>query len=553
MKKDENLAETETDSNKSSPWIMLSIGAILGAVFSLILSRSNQIKAALRRAQLRREPGLEDELAREETSGLETAAPSPGQPGSTVGGALPTSLVETPSAGMEGSRLEKQAGGAVAPAAVAIGEQASGLSSKTSKPGAMVGATVQALASTRWSTPTRYIMGVFLFLSLLLVIYIGRSAISMVIGAALLALLVDPLIGFLGRRFRMKRNLAVGITYVFVVAVLLLIPLLIIPSLVDMINFFTKIDSQMVAQQLSQVIQSISTTLQVSRGLTAILKPTLDSLVVGLNNYASAVQPEVPGITISASELTSQFGKALGIVTKVLGPTFSALAFIFLTLVISLQMTLTADEVKNWYADLIPPHFNPELSWLLQNVRLIWTGFLRGQMLLMLTVGLITWLGGVILGLPQALLLGIIAGVLELIPNVGPILAAIPAVMLALLFGSSNLEINNLVFALLVIGFYALVQLMENQFLVPRIMGEAVDLPTLVVLIGTIAGAGAFGILGALLATPFIATGNLVFRYVYKKIMEDYFVAPPVETRPGFLDSVKGYLSRLRHSISRKK
>ena len=539
--------------SNSSPWIMLSVGAILGAVVSLILSRSNQIKAALQRVQLRSKSSLEGKPSGEETASLETAAASPGQPSLAVGSAPPASRVETTSASLEGSRPEKKVGGVVAPAAGASGDQAPGLSSKTSKPGAMVGAAVEALASTRWSTPTRYIMGVFLFLSVLLVIYIGRSAISMVIGAALLALLVDPLIGFLGRRFRMKRNLAVGITYVFVVAVLLLVPLLVIPSLVDMINFFTNIDSLLVAQQLSQVIQSISTALQASRGLTAILKPTLDSLVVGLNNYASAVQPGAPGITISAAELTSQFGRALGIVTKVLGPTFSALAFIFFTLLISLQMTLTANEVKNWYADLIPPHFNPELSWLLQNVRLIWTGFLRGQMLLMLVVGLIIWLGGVILGLPQALLLGIIAGVMELIPSVGPVLAAIPAVLLALLFGSTNLAINNLLFALLVVGFYALVQLLENQYLVPRIMGEAVELPRLIVIIGTIAGAGAFGILGALLATPFIATGNLVFRYVYKKIMEDYFVAPPVETKPGFLDSVKGYLSRLRRSISRKK
>ena len=110
---------------------------------------------------------------------------------------------------------------------------------------------------------------------------------------------------------------------------------------------------------------------------------------------------------------------------------------------------------------------------------------------------------------------------MELIPNVGPTLAAIPAVMLALLFGSTHLAVSNLVFALIVVAFYVLVQLVENQFLVPNIMGDAVDLPPLVVLIGTLAGAGAFGIMGALLATPVIATGNLIFRYVYRKILED--------------------------------
>jgi predicted PurR-regulated permease PerM len=80
-----------------------------------------------------------------------------------------------------------------------------------------------------------------------------------------------------------------------------------------------------------------------------------------------------------------------------------------------------------------------------------------------------------------------------------------------------------------VIVFYTLVQMLENQFLVPKIMGDAVDLPPLIVLIGIIAGAGAFGILGALLATPMIATGKLIFRYIYGKIFENTLVTPPVE------------------------
>jgi predicted PurR-regulated permease PerM len=287
---------------------------------------------------------------------------------------------------------------------------------------------------------------------------------------------------------------------------------------VETVNFVTDIDSLQVAEQLRKILQSISTVLQTSPGLAAALQPTLDALMVNINNFTSATQPAASSTVISVADLTSQFGKALGFMTKILGPTFSALASLFFTFLISLQMTLTAAEVKNWYADLIPPGFNQEYRWIIDNIRQIWTGFLRGQMLLMLIIGTVIWLGGLILGLPHALLLGIVAGVMELIPNVGPTLAAVPAVLLALLFGSTTLEINSLVFALLVVGFYVVVQLLENQFLVPRIMGDAVDLPPLIVLIGTIAGASAFGILGALLATPFIATGNLVFRFVYHNV-----------------------------------
>jgi predicted PurR-regulated permease PerM len=116
--------------------------------------------------------------------------------------------------------------------------------------------------------------------------------------------------------------------------------------------------------------------------------------------------------------------------------------------------------------------------------------------------------------------------------------------LLALLFGSTHFELNHLIFALIVIAFYSLVQMLENQVLVPRIMGDAVDLPPLVVLIGTIAGAGAFGILGALLATPVIATGNLVFRYVYGKIIEAPPPPPPPEEKPGIWVKVKGIVKR---------
>jgi predicted PurR-regulated permease PerM len=146
----------------------------------------------------------------------------------------------------------------------------------------------------------------------------------------------------------------------------------------------------------------------------------------------------------------------------------------------------------------------------------------------------------------QALFLGVLAGVLELIPNVGPTLEAIPAVVLAFLFGSTHFDIQPLPFTLIVIAVYVGLQFVENQFLVPYVMGDAVDLPPLVVLIGALAGAMAFGILGALLATPVIATGNLVFRYTYRKILEPPPLPPPAEEEPSVWERVKGWAGRIR-------
>jgi|GEM_PF-499124 len=532
MKTDDPLNDNNQPSKGRLALMVFSIGAILGVVISLVLSRADQIKAFFRQTQPYSEPGADGEPSHNEIADQVTDLSSnqislaPGNPSTTSPVQIPTASSAVPTAG---------------------------LASKINQPVAKTAAAVATPASNRWSAPTRYIMGVFLFLSVIVVLFIGRSAIPMVIFAALLALLVDPLIRFMMRRMRMKKGLAVGLIYFLVVAIVVLIPLLTVPSLVQAFNFVTNIDTKLAAQQLSEVIQSISSALQASPGLSAILQPTLDSLSIKLESFASASQVGVSGINLSVADFTSGFGKAMGTLANILGPTFSVLASLFFSLLMSLQMSLSAEAFTNWYADLIPTDYSPELNGLLTNIRQTWTGFLRGQMTLMLFIGIVIWLGATILGLPQAILLGIIAGLMELIPNVGPTLAAIPAVLLALLFGSTNFDINHLVFALIVVAFYVLVQLMENQWIVPKIMGEAVNLPTLVVLIGTIAGAGAFGILGALLATPAIATGNLVFRYIYGKIMEKPPLPPPVEEKPGILDTVKGFLSGVRDQFMRGK
>ena len=123
-----------------------------------------------------------------------------------------------------------------------------------------------------------------------------------------------------------------------------------------------------------------------------------------------------------------------------------------------------------------------------------------------------------ILGLPGALALGILAGILELLPNLGPILAVIPAIIIALTQGSTHFALSNWAFALIVIGFYVVVQQIENVVVVPRLMSRAVKLHPLVVLLGFFVGALSFGILGAILATPVIASVKEIVRYLYLKI-----------------------------------
>jgi predicted PurR-regulated permease PerM len=412
------------------------------------------------------------------------------------------------------------------------------------KPGEAPQRPAEIAASTSWTTPTKYIVAVFLFLAALAVVFVGRGVIPMVIAAAVLALFINPFIRYLNRW--MSWGKAVAVTYILVILVLAAAMLLVIPSIIDTVNLIINFDYRGLAGDAASSLEQLYTNLQSRPVLFTTLGPLLESLISTLDNFASQARLPLPAVDFTLASLLPQLAGTLVTLANIFGPVVTVLVSVLITLLISLQMSLAARHVSGWYPDLVPPAYKPEYGALMAEISQTWTSFLRGQMALMLIIGVTTTLGNAVLGVQQALFLGILAGVFELIPNVGPTLAAIPAVLLALLFGSSHFAINNVVFALLVVGLYVLIQLIENQFLVPYIMGDAVDLPPVIVLIGTIAGAMAFGVLGALLATPVIATGNLIFRYVYRKILEPPPMPQADEPKASYWESFKGWVRGIR-------
>jgi predicted PurR-regulated permease PerM len=120
----------------------------------------------------------------------------------------------------------------------------------------------------------------------------------------------------------------------------------------------------------------------------------------------------------------------------------------------------------------------------------------RGQLFLSFIIGFFTWVGLTVIGIPQALPLAIIAGILEIIPTVGPILSAIPAIVVALSISGP--------LALIVAGLYIFIQMAENHFIVPKVMQTAVGFNPLAVIVGILIGGNLMGVLGALLAVPII-------------------------------------------------
>ena len=145
--------------------------------------------------------------------------------------------------------------------------------------------------------------------------------------------------------------------------------------------------------------------------------------------------------------------------------------------------------------------------------------WLRGQLFLGLTVGVATFAGLILLSTTVdpifgrfAVLLSVIAGVLELLPIIGPIIAAIPAVLLAL---TAGLDV-----AVAAVIMYTVIQQLENNLLVPKIQGDAVELHPSAVMFALVIGGAIAGLLGAILALPITAAARDVFRYLFHRLDE---------------------------------
>lgn len=129
-------------------------------------------------------------------------------------------------------------------------------------------------------------------------------------------------------------------------------------------------------------------------------------------------------------------------------------------------------------------------------------GWVRGQVVLSLVIGLLSYIGLIVLNIPYALPLALLAGLFEVVPVIGPILSAIPAVLIALTISP--------VLALGVAAMFFVIQQLENHLIVPQVMQRAVGLNPLVVILAVAIGSKILGVAGALLAVPLAVVLQIV-------------------------------------------
>lgn len=414
--------------------------------------------------------------------------------------------------------------------------------------------------STEWSKPTKYIVGVGLFLFSLYILYLSQDTLTLLIVAALIAFLLTPLINFFHQRLKIPRGLAVLLSYLLLILFFLLSPLILLPPIIDGFQILASIDYQILADQAHNWLIQTLVSLQsgglhifgTSIDLSGIVDPALKML-----QGSDSAPLTLPSLQAIIEPLRSAATITYGLATSVAGTVVSGALSVVFTLFFAIYMSLDSYKFRPWFLKGIPETYRTEIAQLLERLRRIWQAYFRGQLILMITIGIITWVGNTALGMPGAFALAFIAGVMELIPNLGPFLAAVPAVIVALIQGSTYLDINNFYFALIIIGFYWLVQVTENNLIVPRVLGDAVELPPLVIMVGVFIGASVGGILGALLAAPVIASGREVLSYLYAKLWGQEPFSPETseeisQTRPSLWDQLKTMLVRLRLMLNKQ-
>jgi predicted PurR-regulated permease PerM len=393
-----------------------------------------------------------------------------------------------------------------------------------------------AASSAAWSRPTKYLVSTGLILAAILGMYWIRGILPMLVTAGLIAFVVQPLRGWFQTKLHLPHNLSTVLAYSAIVLMVLAIPLILVPSILDAMNELRNLNTTALTGSLNALLtRALDLTAPIPL-LGPIVAQALEPLRVMLAGQPGAAAGAAPLDSLIATEVLNLL--TVGRVTGAITPLLSWIVAAIFAVLISVYLSSGRYSVRNFILDKAPSAYVPELSTLFDRIGWTWSSFLQGQLKLMFLIGFAVFVGNALLGNRYAAMLGLIAGVLEIIPNIGPILALIPGVLGALIFGSSWLEVSNLLFALIVLGFYSLVQLLENQYVVPRILGDAVELPPLVVLLAVLIGGSVGGILGALIAVPVVGTLKEIVGYLYGKIIEAPDMEAPPELKPGLFQTI---------------
>lgn len=241
------------------------------------------------------------------------------------------------------------------------------------------------------------------------------------------------------------------------------------------------------------------------------LLPPLVTQSINLGQHLPKLLKEYfPFISIDIQTLTAQIAPIGENLLKVSVGIFSNIFNIFTLFVVSFYMLLEREHFESHLSQFMGKEATVKFMTILDRVEERLGAWVRGQLTLALLVGIFTYLGLLMLDLPYLLPLSILAGIMEIIPIIGPIISAIPAIMVALTI--------NPILAFATIVVFIVIQQAENHLIVPFVVRKSVGLPPVVTILTLMIGARIAGVLGAILSVPVIVMAEtLVSEYIKLK------------------------------------
>jgi len=299
--------------------------------------------------------------------------------------------------------------------------------------------------------------------------------------AILLATAIEPIVKLL-RRGPFTRGTGVLVVYTLIILALGLPAYALVPSVVS---------------QAAAFMATLPDRLEQLRPYVASLRPTLiASVAVGmLDNAVQSVQaPQQPP--------QEQIVEA--------GTTFVHTLLSFVTVfVLAFYWLVERAAIKRVLLRAVPTRYAHDMNTVWMEVEEKLGGWVRGQIILMLAIGAMATLGYILLGLPNPAVLGVAAGLFEIVPMIGPFLAFAPAVLVAL----AAVDPTR---ALMVVAYALVIQQIESNVLVPRVMGRTVGVSPLTVLLGILIGGALAGLPGAFLAVPIAGALQVVLAHTLR-------------------------------------
>ncbi|MBB6099762.1 putative PurR-regulated permease PerM [Deinobacterium chartae] len=348
-----------------------------------------------------------------------------------------------------------------------------------------------------WRNP--YIRVVVLVLLIYLVYRLAGMIAPILILAALaytLAYLVNPLLNWFERR-RIPRGVGVLLVFLLLAGMLTLASVLFVTVLAQLSELFQQLPA--LFEQANDLWQRWWGILQSYRSL-----PMLQGVSEQITEF---VQSSVSTLSDSALKLVQGALSQGGAVIGGLASVASGVTQFVLMLILSVYMMLDFNRIGVTLLSVFPRRSQPLVLELSSHINTAVGGYLRGQILIATGVGTITGVGLAIFGIPSAAALGFLAGIFNIVPYLGVVIAIVPAILLAL-----SVAPIKILFVLIV---FLIASQVESHFLSPMILGRTTNLHPVTVLLSILIGVSLLGLPGALLGVPAAALGKLLLQSYY--------------------------------------